>query len=226
MTGATTPRRRGRPVRVTREEVVAATTRMLKQDGSAGFSMRRLADELGVSTAAVYHHFPGKAQLFIAVLSEEAERVPRPDLPDSPRDRLITLVMHVIEVLHELPWVVDVLVAGESFGRAAMWILDEFVGAAMELGADIRHGTYMYSAMWRFVLGELMMRRVADERAAAAAAGDPRPLWSDLVAPDEFAEFDRVGELLPELSRMREEFRARTAVAEFVDGMVLGIPRG
>ncbi|WP_240772290.1 helix-turn-helix domain-containing protein [Nocardia sp. CS682] len=39
---------------------MAATTRMLDGGGAEAFSMRKLADELGVSTAAVYHHFPPK----------------------------------------------------------------------------------------------------------------------------------------------------------------------
>ncbi|GAJ85050.1 putative TetR family transcriptional regulator [Nocardia brasiliensis NBRC 14402] len=158
-----------------RDDVVTVTTRLLTTGGAQAFSMRKLADELGVSTAAVYHHFPTKAALMIAVLSARADELDRPDLPADPRDRLVAIVAYLIDVLHQMPWVADILVSGESFGRAAMWILDEFVDTATRLGATDDYAGYMYSAIWRFVLGELMMRRAEAERAEAAHRGDPRP---------------------------------------------------
>ncbi|MFI6865398.1 TetR/AcrR family transcriptional regulator [Nocardia sp. NPDC050406] len=218
---ATAPRRRGRPVRVTRDEVVAATTRMLADGGADAFSMRKLAEELGVSTAAVYHHFPARAQLFIAVLSARAEQLPPPDLPEDPRERLVALISYLIEVLRELPWVAELLVGGESFGRAALWILDEFIRTARELGASDHYASYMYSALWRFVLGELLMLRAEAER---AAADEPRPRWTDFLRPEELDEFPEVARLLPEWAAVREHYSARTAVAHFVDGLLANLP--
>lgn len=216
-----TTRRRGRPVRVTRADVVEAATRMLATDGGADtFSMRKLADELGASTAAVYYHFPGKAQVIIAVLSARADQLPRPDLPADPRERLLVIVNHLLEVLNEQPWVVELLVGGESFGRAALWIVDEFLKAAIELGASDRYATYMYGAIWRFILGDLMMRRAEDER---AAADTPPPRWSELAEPADLAAFDTLQRVLPEWAAVRVEYRSSTAAAHFIDGLLLGI---
>lgn len=223
MTGPTT-RGRGRPVRVSREAVLAAATRMLSADGDAGFSMRKLADELDASTAAVYHHFPTKADLYIAVLGALADELDRPALPADPRARLVVIVNHLIEALHELPWVADILVGGESFGRSAMWILDEYVTAANELGASDEYAGYMYNVTWRFVLGELIMRRAEAERAAAAAAGAPRPRWTDQATSELLDDFPAVMRMMPKWPAIRVAYRPHSAVEHLVDGLIRGIP--
>ncbi len=209
-------------MRVSREDVIAATTRMLAAGGRDAFSMRKLADELGVSTAAVYHHFPAQAQLFIAVLSARAEELPAPRLPDDPRERLIALIGYLIDMLQELPWVAELLVGGESFGRAALWILDEFIRNARRLGASPEYAAYMYAALWRFVLGELLMRRADAERAAAPADARP-PRWTDFVSADDLADFPEVRDILPRWSAVREMLPCDAAIARFVDGLLAGI---
>ncbi len=213
--------RRGRPVRVRRDEVIAAATEMLADDGASGFNMRKLADRLGASTAAVYYHFPGKAQLFIAVLSARAEELPRPRLPVDPRERLVAVVTYLIDVLHRMPWAAELLVGGESFGRAAMWILDEFVKAARELGATDPYAGYMYAVVWRFVLGELMMRRADDERSAATT--DPRPRWDDLITPDDLLDLPDAQRTVPIWDDLRAAYRSDVAVAHLIDGLLSGI---
>ncbi|WP_280406721.1 TetR/AcrR family transcriptional regulator, partial [Nocardia carnea] len=171
----TSPRKRGRPVRAERAAILEATDRMLSTDGAAAFSMRRLAQRLGVSTAAIYHHFPTKAALFFAVLSARAEKLPRPVLPEEPRDRLAAIIVYLIDTLQEFPWIIDLLVTGETYGRAALWILDEFVATAHRLGATDTEAGAMYAVLWRFVLGELIARRAVDERRSASGRGEPTP---------------------------------------------------
>ena len=63
--------------------MVSAALAMLDRDGLDGFSMRRLASELGVSSMAAYYHFPSKASLLAAVYQHAfAERpVPEPGGP-------------------------------------------------------------------------------------------------------------------------------------------------
>lgn len=216
----TAARKRGRPIKVGRDAVVTATTQLLATEGVDGFSMRRLARELGVSTAAIYHHFPTKNALFFAVLSARADELDRPWLPDDPRDRLVTIVVYLIDTLHQLPWVLDILVTGETFGRAAMWILDEFVRAANELGASDDEAVYAYNVMWRFALGELITRRAADERDEATAAGNPPPHWTDVATPEVLAEFPTVVRLLPRWSHHTARYDTAAAARHMINGLL------
>ncbi|MEU4652250.1 TetR/AcrR family transcriptional regulator [Nocardia fluminea] len=214
--------RRGRPIRLPRETVVTAATRLLATGGAEAFSMRRLADELGASTAAIYHHFPTKAALFTVVLGALADDLQRPELPAPPRNRLIAIVGYLVDTLDQLPWVADILVTGQSFGRSAMWMLNEFVDAANELGATDRKAGYMYFTVWRFVVGELMSRRAARARRDTEPA---QPYWSDLITTDQLTDFPTVERLLPQWADIRAEFRTETAIADVIDGLIAGIPQ-
>ncbi|MFJ1456674.1 TetR/AcrR family transcriptional regulator [Nocardia sp. N2S4-5] len=212
--------RRGRPIRVDRETVVTATTQLLTTAGVDGFTMRGLARELGVSVAAIYHHFPTKNALFFAVLSARADELARPPLPDDPRERLVAIVVYLIDTLHRLPWVLDILVTGETFGRAAMWILDEFVRAANELGAPDEDAVVLYGVMWRFALGELMARRAAEKRDQAAAEGHPPEHWTEGATPELLAEFPAVVRLLPHWTQSTARYDTATAARRMLDGLL------
>lgn len=217
-------RRRGRPIRVTRDAVVTAATRLLAAEGAPAFSMRRLASDLGVSTAAIYQHFPTKAALFTVILGALADDLRRPELPEAPRDRLIAITDYLIDTLHQLPWVADILVTGQSTGRSAMWMLNEFIDAAVELGASDRRAGYMYLTVWRFIVGELMSRRAA--QAHHQTGTEPAlPYWSDLITVDQLADFPTAARLLPQWADIRAEFRAETAVPDIIDGLIAGIPK-
>lgn len=214
------PRKRGRPVRADRATIVDTADRMLSAEGAAVFSMRRLAHRLGVSTAAIYHHFPTKAALFLAVLSARAAGLPRPALPDDPRERLTAIIVYLIETLHEFPWIVDLLVTGETYGRAAMWILDEFVATANRLGAtDIEAGT-MYSVLWRFVLGELIARNASGDRRSASGRGETVPHWTDTATSENLSEFPAVVRVLPQWGQIIDSYDSTRAVRAIVDGLV------
>lgn len=217
------PRKRGRPVRLDRETILAATDHMLTTDGAKTFSMRRLAGRLGVSTAAIYHHFPTKGALFFAVLNARADELGRPELPADPRDRLAAIVRYLIDTLYELPWVVDILITGETYGRAAMWILDEFVTSATALGATEAEAVYMYSVVWRFTLGELAARRAADERSAATRRGQPPPHWTESAAPDLLDDFPSVVPLLPRWTTVVAGYDSAKAVRDIIDGLVANL---
>lgn len=51
---------------ITREQIVEATLRILAEGGLGLFSMRRLADDLGVRVNTIYWHVPNKQELLAA----------------------------------------------------------------------------------------------------------------------------------------------------------------
>src|ERR1700744_3049015 len=64
MTVNPAPRRRGRPARVTRDQILAAALRIVDVNGLEQLTMRRLGAELGVAPITIYGHVPDKAALF------------------------------------------------------------------------------------------------------------------------------------------------------------------
>lgn len=51
-----------------REVILSAAERLFVERGYRGISMREIADEVGVTKAALYYHFRDKEQLFVALL--------------------------------------------------------------------------------------------------------------------------------------------------------------
>lgn len=51
-----------------RATILAAAERLFVERGYHGISMREIADEVGVTKAALYYHFRDKEQLFVALL--------------------------------------------------------------------------------------------------------------------------------------------------------------
>lgn len=58
-----------------RDRILAAATRRFVTSGYHGISMREIADDVGVSKAALYYHFRDKEALFLAILDEAVERM-------------------------------------------------------------------------------------------------------------------------------------------------------
>jgi TetR/AcrR family transcriptional repressor of nem operon len=49
------------------DRILAAATRIAQAHGYSGLNVRTLADEVGIKAASLYHHFPSKADLAVAV---------------------------------------------------------------------------------------------------------------------------------------------------------------
>jgi len=66
--------------RLSREGIVAAAMTLLDREGEAGFSMRKLAGELGVDPMAIYHYHANRKALMRDVLQAlmEACELPEP----------------------------------------------------------------------------------------------------------------------------------------------------
>lgn len=81
-----TPRKPRERAPLNRELIVDAALRLVDREGAAAFSMRRLADELGVGAGAVYWHVANKEQLLQLVFDRLVGELSMPE-PDPERWR-------------------------------------------------------------------------------------------------------------------------------------------
>jgi AcrR family transcriptional regulator len=58
-----------------REQLLTVALRMLAERGYAGFGLRELAAEAGVTTGSIYHHFASKEDLVRSAVEHYADRV-------------------------------------------------------------------------------------------------------------------------------------------------------
>jgi TetR/AcrR family transcriptional regulator len=55
--------------------ILEAAAQLFSQHGFDGVSMRRIAEEAGVSKANIYHHYQSKNDLYLAILRESAQHL-------------------------------------------------------------------------------------------------------------------------------------------------------
>ena len=104
-----------------RARILDAALALMSEHGVAGTSMRMLAGECGLNVATLYHHFPSKAELLVAVLADRAYETqlataqPPPNVTEAadPRTRLRRLVVWLAWAAHQEDAVIRLLI-GES----------------------------------------------------------------------------------------------------------------
>lgn len=149
--------------------IVEAARTQLDAGGLEAFSMRSLATRLGVTPMALYRHAGDREQLLGLVLDEVSSSFPDLDLPDDPRERIRTLICAVFDTLIARRWIAEVLRAGGPGGAGALWLVDQILAAAQELGLSGDEALAMYRALWNYTVGSVLAGvAVADRHGAAA----------------------------------------------------------
>lgn len=77
-------RGRGRPARLSPEQIVAAAVALLEHDPDAPLTIKQVADAVGAAPMALYRYFPDREALMQAAADHVIVRIPRITLPDGP----------------------------------------------------------------------------------------------------------------------------------------------
>jgi AcrR family transcriptional regulator len=197
----------GRPPRTSRAEILSAARRLIDRDGWEQLTIRRLAVETGTSPATVYYHVRDKEDLLVQLLNYYADQIPRPELPDDPRERIVAAATLMHDELAAWPWVVEIITADDLLGDAALWLVEAILAGAGAAGADPDAAVHLYRHIWYYTAGEILIRARRTRRHAqldgptyrdqAIARLDPAAYprltgvagrWGSLTAQDTYAQ--------------------------------------
>ncbi|MFD4831869.1 TetR/AcrR family transcriptional regulator [Streptomyces uncialis] len=217
--GARTARKAvGRPRRIDPARIVATARRILQEEGVDGLSMRRVAREVGTTPMALYHHVRDKDELLMLTLAGMAESVPRPELPDDPRERLLAVTLHMYRTLRQMPWVVEVLSLGDLTDKGALWIVEEALESAVACGLTPDDAVRAYRTLWHCVHGELVFRAAADRRAA-----DPqrvRNFPDALISEADAERLPLITSLADRWVELSESYDLAVQLRKVIDGLL------
>ncbi|MDL4774631.1 MULTISPECIES: TetR/AcrR family transcriptional regulator [Thermomonosporaceae] len=199
----------GRPPRISREEIVEAAHRVVDAEGAGKLTMRRLARELGCTPMALYHHVRDKDELLLLLLDDYAARLPRPEPPAEPRERIVAVATALRDGLAGLPWIAEVLTADDLLSVSALWYSEHIVDAAVQAGLTLDRAVHAYRAIWYYTAGEIIIRASAARRRADAG----KPTYRERV----FAEIDP--EPFPRLASVAGRWAPLTAEDTYGDGL-------
>jgi TetR/AcrR family transcriptional regulator, tetracycline repressor protein len=158
---------------LTRDEIIDAALGLIQRDGIAAVTMRRLADEIGVTPMALYHHIPSKKQLLDLAVDRVGEDVHiahdgRPWI-----DQMRDYAMSWRAELHRYPGVAGYLLRQDAPPSMAWRVIDDAVSLLVEAGFDDSTAARAYAALASFVLA-----RCDQEEVMAGYARTSEP-WSD-----------------------------------------------
>ena len=89
----------------TYEKILAAARRLFAQQGYTATSMRQVAETAGIGKATIYHHFPNKQAIVMALLGNNlarmAEALERVRAESDPRRRIQVATLGSVDFLFE-----------------------------------------------------------------------------------------------------------------------------
>ncbi len=169
--------RTGRPSRTSRAQILTAARQIMDRDGWKKLTIRRLAAELDVGAMTLYHHVQDREDLLVQLLNEHVEQFPRPDLPSTPRDRIVVAATVMHDALAAWPWAAEVITTDgflSRIGDSAQWIVENIVAGAIDYGCTPEQAVDVFRNLWYFTVGEVLVRARSGRRQndGGPASGD------------------------------------------------------
>ena len=167
-------RRRGRPPAIDRAGIVAAARAL----GVQNLTMQAVADALGVSDAALYHHFRNREALIAALVEETVRDAPFPeDRGQGWRAWMAEFAESLRDVLADHPGSAGFAATSGPTNPEQIKLVSRAVGVLTRSGFDEREAAMIYSLVTSFVISSVQ----AEERRSQA-----REAHSDIAS--RFAE--------------------------------------
>lgn len=142
--------------RLTRATIVAEAIRLVRTDGLAAITMRRLADHLGTAPMSLYRHIGDRDTLLVAMLDEVARSIAVPERASDPRAEITALFTAVHDALRRDPWAIPLIVTDRLAGPAILPLLERLFVALRQAGLAPRDAMVAYSLLWHYTSGELL----------------------------------------------------------------------
>ena len=171
-----------------REAIAAAALDLLDRDGLDAFSMRRLADELGVGTMTVYGYFRGKEELLDAVIDASVSDGGL-SAEGTWRERAGTLARGMRAYLEAHPALVQIRLRQTMTRPRQFRVTEQVVRALVDAGLPRDEAARAFRLIFTYVFGYVAFspEATADTARAevraslAALPPDEYPLLSSMV---------------------------------------------
>jgi AcrR family transcriptional regulator len=150
------PRRRGRPPRVSREQILAAALRIVDEHGLERLTLRRLGADLGIDPMAVYGHVPDKAALFDGLIELVLAQVRLPALTGHWVEDLRAVTRAARTALLAHPHVVPLLGTRPPITQPAFTLVEAITSILLEAGQSEEQAADGFDCVGRLVIGHVL----------------------------------------------------------------------
>jgi AcrR family transcriptional regulator len=140
---------------IERGAALDAALKIIDQEGIDALSIRRLANELGVNGASLYHHFTNKETILVEATERALDRTPLVvlDVPSADwRSMMLSGATQLLDLLQSHPGLVPIIIKRRSMGFRVK-VLDGVAQRLIDAGVPLGAITPMFDALERFVVG-------------------------------------------------------------------------
>jgi AcrR family transcriptional regulator len=138
---------------VNRVRTLEVALAVADRDGIDAVTMRRLARELGVEAASLYHHVEGKDQILDGLVDLVAAEIELPGSSADWRETVSQRAHHTRASLLRHPWAVSLMASRTNPGPATLGLLEAGIRCFREGGFSVVLAAHAISAVDSFVHG-------------------------------------------------------------------------
>lgn len=161
-------------VSLSKPRILTQALQLVDSGGIEGFSMRKLADALGVKAMSLYNHFANKDEILDGLVESVIAEI---EVPEIAREEWKTALLVRANSAHKAllshPWATQAIVSRMNIGPHILAYIDKTVGCLINAGFSIEMADHIWNAMdnhiYGFTLQELNFPLQEDEYAEAAA---------------------------------------------------------
>jgi len=145
--------KRGPRPQLDRDRIVAAALRIVDAEGVRALSLRRLADDLGVTPMSLYWHVADKAELLELVGQAVLAEIEIPERVGGWKEQLrdIHRAMFASFLRHRSS--TEILVGRARFGAAGLAAFERILAILLEAGFTVEAAFDAYQSLYLFSLG-------------------------------------------------------------------------
>lgn len=111
----------------TKKKIITAAWKLLQSQGTNGFSMRKLAELVGMTVSSLYYHFPSKEALFEELINQASEEILFPVEERTWKGRLEKYAQHILTTLDHYPGLAQLLMDYPPSSRNYLKLLDNLL---------------------------------------------------------------------------------------------------
>lgn len=145
--------RRGPRPALDRARIVATALQIVDAEGIPALSLRRLADELGVTPMSLYWHVADKAELSELVGQAVLAEVVLPERRGTWTEQLRDVHRALFAVFRRHPNTTEILVGRARYGRGGLAAFERILAALLSAGFTPEEAFDAYQSLYLFTLG-------------------------------------------------------------------------
>jgi AcrR family transcriptional regulator len=159
--------------RLSRERVLETAITLADEHGLEAFSMRKLADELGVAAMSLYHHVPNKDQWLDAMIDLVFSEIELPSTDDEWQTAMRKRALSTRAALNRHRWAVGLMEGRTTHGPANLRLHNAVLGCLRGAGFSLEMTVHAYSVQDAYIYGFLLQEadmtpETSDDFAATA----------------------------------------------------------